>query len=144
MKKCFKCGIEKNKESFSKHSKRADGLQSSCKECSKQFSKKQYKEDINGHREKTKARKVETRKRNRKLVWEYLKTHPCIDCGETDPIVLEFDHLKDKTENISILSGRGVSEKTLLDEIAKCVVRCAHCHRRKTARDFGWYKDFMG
>jgi hypothetical protein len=144
MKKCFKCGIEKDKDCFSKHSKRADGLQTECKECSKERSKKIYKEKTLEHREKTRKNKKEKSLRNRKLVWEYLKTHPCVDCGETDPIVLEFDHLKDKIENISILSGRGVSEKTLLDEIAKCVVRCAHCHRRKTARDFGWYKELMG
>ena len=66
----------------------------------------------------------------------YFLNHPCADCGEADPIVLEFDHLKDKAFNIGAsLSGR--SWASILDEIAKCDVVCANCHRRRTARRKG-------
>lgn len=67
--------------------------------------------------------------------------HPCVDCGEGDPIVLEFDHITDdKTSGISDLVGTGVSLDILIAEIAKCVVRCANCHRRKTSRELGWFR----
>ena len=64
-------------------------------------------------------------------------THPCVDCGETDPVVLEFDHLREKLFDI----GRGIRDKNwdlLLAEIAKCEVVCANCHRRRTARRGGF------
>jgi ActR/RegA family two-component response regulator len=61
----------------------------------------------------------------------YFRTHPCIDCGEADPIVLEFYHLRDKKFDIS---NRLVSVRweTILQEIEKCEVVCANCHRRRT------------
>jgi len=73
-----------------------------------------------------------TRDRIRAFITTHLKANPCVDCGETDAIVLEFDHLKDKDFNISDAARKGVSIKKLKDEIAKCEVRCSNCHRRKT------------
>jgi hypothetical protein len=32
----------------------------------------------------------------------------------------------------------------ILEELQKCDVRCANCHRRKTARDFKWFKSDSG
>lgn len=73
------------------------------------------------------------KERNREFVEGYLSTHPCIDCGETDIVVLEFDHIKDdKINNISDGINRAWSIKKLQDEINKCEVRCANCHRRIT------------
>jgi hypothetical protein len=76
---------------------------------------------------------------NREAVWRYLSTHPCADCGEADPVVLEFDHVYgDKVERIAeMVNHRGWA--AIAAEIDKCVVRCANCHRRKTAVDLGWY-----
>jgi hypothetical protein len=54
------------------------------------------------------------------------------DCGETDPLVLEFDHLGDKSFNIA-KGIRDHSWQSVLDEIRKCEVVCANCHRRRTA-----------
>lgn len=71
--------------------------------------------------------------RNRVYVDDYLKEHPCIDCGEQDIIVLDFDHVVgQKRYNVSRMQSMAVSLSALKKEIAKCEVRCANCHRRIT------------
>lgn len=67
------------------------------------------------------------------LVQSYLNLHPCVDCGETDVIVLEFDHVRgEKRLDVSRMVNSAVSVSTINTEISKCEVRCANCHRRKT------------
>lgn len=80
--------------------------------------------------------------RNREFVWTYLDTHPCIDCGEDDPIVLEFDHLDPelKIRTISEQIAGCSSIKAIKTEIAKCEVVCANCHKKRTARQFSHRK----
>jgi len=66
------------------------------------------------------------------FLFDFFRTHPCVDCGETDPVVLEFDRRSDKA--FSIAQGlRDRSWPSLLKEMAKCDVVCANCHRRRTA-----------
>lgn len=73
------------------------------------------------------------------LILEYLRNNPCVDCGESDPIVLEFDHLDPtlKKGNISYLVSMCVAKQTLTEEISKCEVVCCNCHRRRTYIQFG-------
>ena len=60
------------------------------------------------------------------------------DCGEADLTVLDFDHLRDKTECVGALAARGAPAARIRGEIDKCEVRCANCHRRVTALRAGW------
>jgi hypothetical protein len=66
---------------------------------------------------------------------DYLLCHPCVDCGEADPLVLEFDHRdpKLKVAHISKLVSNARSWKVVYEEIEKCDVRCANCHNRRHA-----------
>jgi hypothetical protein len=87
-------------------------------------------------REKVKAAAAARRDQVRRFLWDYLLQHPCVDCGEADPVVLDFDHVRGvKRKEVSKLVT--ASTKTLLEEIAKCDVRCANCHRRRTAIQLG-------
>ena len=70
----------------------------------------------------------------------YLLDHPCVDCGEDDPIVLEFDHLRDKRVNVSALANSAVPFDRVLAEIEKCEVVCANCHRRRTCTRLDSYR----
>lgn len=56
----------------------------------------------------------------------------CADCGVNNPIVLDFDHLKDKKYNISRMIHDGFSWAAIKKEISKCEVVCANCHRIRT------------
>lgn len=103
-----------------------------------------YKQE---HHAAHKARYVEqAAARRRALVLErteflvaFLRDHPCVDCGEGDPIVLEFDHLGEK--EFSIAKGlRDRNWQTVLDEMAKCDVVWANCHRRRTAQRGGFVR----
>lgn len=73
------------------------------------------------------------------FVLSYLRVNPCSGCGERDPVVLDFHHVGTKSDSISRLITMGAFKK-LQGEIRQCVVLCANCHRRETARDFGWYR----
>ena len=93
------------------------------------------------HYEKNKkkiiARSYERTKRHRKWARDYVdrikRMFHCLDCGETEDVLLDFDHVKgEKRANISDMIYQGYSIKSIKDEIRKCEVRCANCHRRKT------------
>ncbi len=72
---------------------------------------------------------------------EYLSTHSCVDCGESDIRCLEFDHVRGKkSNNVSKLISNVCSLNRIKLEIKKCDVRCANCHRKKTSDIQGWYK----
>ena len=74
------------------------------------------------------------RRELQRLTLEYLREHPCTDCGEADPIVLDFDHLRDKVANISLMVTQRQAWRVIQEEITKCEVVCANCHRRRTAQ----------
>jgi predicted HNH restriction endonuclease len=57
----------------------------------------------------------------------------CRDCGEVDPDVLDFHHLRDKLFSLSDVKNRNMPQ--VRAEIAKCVVLCANCHRRVHAKE---------
>lgn len=79
----------------------------------------------------------------RTAVLGFLIKKSCIDCGEKDPVVLDFDHKnpKIKFKSVSRLLSGHYSWESVKREIAKCDVRCANCHRRKTYKTLkGWGK----
>ncbi len=113
-----------------------DGRQAKCKECAAAY----YVADWTNLITQIRARKKRVILDAKVFVWGYLQSHPCIDCGEADPMVLDFDHVTGtKVANVSSLVANGYSLSAVKREIAKCVVRCANCHRRRTAQQFGWY-----
>jgi|LakMenEpi03Aug12_release.lakeMendotaPanAssembly.Ray.scaffolds.fasta_scaffold691272_2 hypothetical protein len=138
-KKCSKCNEVKQLSEYNRHNKRKDGLQTYCKVCSRKKNTSYYKNNKHTQIPIINEGRRDRKERNRKFVFEYLMNHPCVDCGETDPRVLEFDHRGDKIANVSDLMKAVTSLEKIEIEINKCDVRCANCHRRKTSIDQNWF-----
>lgn len=62
-----------------------------------------------------------------------LKQAPCTDCGLSfPPCAMDFDHVRgEKLFNVSHMRG-GKTDQQILDEVAKCELVCACCHRIRT------------
>ena len=59
----------------------------------------------------------------------------CVDCGITDQVVLQSDHVRgEKVSDISRMVAALRPMNVLLAELDKCETRCANCHARATSR----------
>jgi hypothetical protein len=112
-------------DAFNRHK---DGHQWWCRECFKQY----FRERGQLHIEQVNASRDARRERAHVHVLEYLTKNGCADCDETDPIVLEFDHVAGKTTEVSALVGRSTRIDLISAEIERCDVVCCNCHRRRT------------
>jgi hypothetical protein len=140
-KSCCRCGELKPLSDFNFKNRDAQLLHTFCRECQHAWNRAHYERNkatyiANAHRNSA-VYQVE----NLRRVVDYLVRHPCIDCGETDLIVLEFDHRDPTTKRTAVSSLVRYSSWSAVEaEIAKCDVRCANCHRRKTARERDYRK----
>lgn len=82
------------------------------------------------------AEKIERplRRRNLLFVLDRLRRANCVDCGETDMVVLDFDHVGPKRGHVTAMALDEFSIAALDQEISACEIRCANCHRRRTIR----------
>ena len=141
MKVCTKCKKEKSLDEFNFRVKKIELRQYQCRECTRAFIRSHYKRNKDYYLAKARKRNTEKRIEAHSYVRNYLLRHPCVDCGESDTIVLEFDHRGDKLKEVANLIRGRYPLLQVKEEIEKCDVRCANCHRRKTAKDFGWLKN---
>ena len=143
MKECSKCKKEKSENEFNFKNKGLGIKHSECRECTRLFVKNHYNKNKDYYLKKTRKRNGVLRVEIFVYIRQYLSKNPCIDCGESDIVVLEFDHKGGdfiKIDAVSKLIRSRVSIDRIKEEISKCDVRCANCHRRKTAQDFGSYR----
>lgn len=140
MKNCNHCGLYLPDDAFNWRYRLLGIRHKTCRNCQKEYSKVWYEKHKSDHLANVKTRKASVRQEARQYVLSYLSTHPCVECGESDPLVLEFHHLRGKDREISYMITGGYPIKTITAEIKKCVVLCANCHRRKTAKEKGWFR----
>lgn len=138
---CPKCGKLKPEEAFAESSVRATGRQYWCRACKRQYDLELYHNDpqrkatirrSNARREKILAARL----------YDYLGKHPCVDCGERNPLKLELDAPPSKAKPVILAqSVRGglTNWKVLEAKLRKYEVRCANCRRLRLRKQFGWF-----
>lgn len=74
------------------------------------------------------------RAKRRKFVDDWKELHGCKDCGETDPRCLDLDHKPGtkKFMSVAVMISTGQAFAKVKEELLKCDVRCANCHRKIT------------
>jgi hypothetical protein len=83
----------------------------------------------NNNREKVKE--AEKLKRRKKLIWfNNIKSKlQCIKCGFSHIAALDFHHRVPSEKKFELANIWGKTRKQILEELEKCDVLCANCHR---------------
>lgn len=134
-KTCSKCSLAKPLSEFSLvHPRKRNGkLRADCKECVRKRGRAYYERDPDRYLYNIRKVHAKARAAAKQYVSDYLSSHPCVDCGETDPVVMEFDHVRgEKINNVSAMVAKAYRLWRIEQEIEKCDVRCANCHRKIT------------
>jgi len=138
---CTACKENRTEQEFSYKNKKIGKRSTICKICLRKYAKNHYLENKDKYIAKAKVGNKQYLRRSRQHVLDYLEQHPCVDCGESNPVVLEFDHVRGKKyKAISAMITANASVKRIEREIKKCDVRCANCHKIKTAKDGNFFR----
>ena len=137
---CSMCREEKDIEEFPLRNQFTSRRQSYCKDCKAKMGKNWYEENKERHVENVMANTKNAKQVAREFVYRYLLTHPCTSCGESDPAVLEFHHVGKKTWEVGRMIAQGYGTDAIAAEISQCIVLCANCHRRLTAKENKCFK----
>ncbi len=133
MKICSACSLEK---AVSEFNRKGSALQSKCKACQRAYHRLYYQRNRSCFIAKNRRNKNRQRKRLRIILLD-IKRRPCQDCGGTfHPWVMELDHREGTIKEAAVadLVSKGCTDARLLEEIGKCDVVCANCHRMRTYR----------
>tara|TARA_R110000782_G_scaffold234294_1_gene320456 strand:- start:200 stop:562 length:363 start_codon:yes stop_codon:yes gene_type:complete len=93
-------------------------------------SKRHYEANKRKIKKRSFLRNKSQRHKNKSYVDAIKSISECVDCGESNPLVLDFDHVKGKkVKCISDMVRCSYSIDTIKKEIDKCELRCSNCHR---------------
>jgi hypothetical protein len=83
-------------------------------------------------------KKVSAQRKVSKAKWAaFKKTLSCLECGENHPATLDFHHVNphESDNKVHKLLASGAYLKAR-EEIKKCIVLCANCHRKHHYEEF--------
>ena len=105
---CQQCKKEKNR--WDDYYWSGNKTRNICKECVKENERKKYQKRIN-------------------QINDYKKTLCCKKCGEKRYYLFDFHHRNPKEKDFTIAEHSRAKFETIKNEIEKCDVLCANCHR---------------
>ena len=129
LRRCGRCQAVKPVSDFNP---KANGKwQGYCKTCHAAWKQEYYQKNRAKYIERALSQKAKLRE-----VLRVAKNRACQDCGRWfPPYVLDFDHREGEVKlfNVSSLNAhRWSSVRQVQEEIAKCDLVCANCHRERT------------
>jgi len=140
---CSKCGKRTNTKGFATFRTRSGEVRrrSVCKECRNQYGidnferLQEYRKQYNQKNKEQRIQKQSARRVAAKEYTDSCKDVPCMDCGiKWPPVAMDFDHVRDgKVKTIASMVSQGYKIDLIKEEIAKCDIVCACCHRIRTA-----------
>jgi hypothetical protein len=75
------------------------------------------------------------RQKRQAIISDYKRGMGCVECKESDPLLLDFHHLNPDQKDFTIAEKlHTVSMDRLWAEILKCEILCVSCHRRAHSR----------
>lgn len=122
--RCPRCRDDVLLEQFSSYTRKGKTVYTWCKECNRKYAR--------GRPATARALGLIAQKR---VLVEEIKKGPCADCENRFPSpAMDLDHVRgDKTTDISKMVGQSYSMEALVEELTKCELVCANCHRIRTA-----------
>ena len=141
---CSKCNKKKQPFCFNWKNKKKKKRHSFCKECHSAYRIMHYLDNRKKYLIKARRWNKKQTILLRNLITKYLTAHPCVDCGETDLRVLDFDHEDKKKMGICQMIRNCYSTRAVMSEIVVCKIRCANCHRIKTFKKGNYWKEKIG
>lgn len=139
---CNSCKVEKSHEEFSWKDKKSAKRNTRCRQCIAEYFAQHYQKNKFTYISRAKKTNLVYRARNQEKLYDFLRDKSCIDCGFSDVRALDFDHKNpnDKKTDVSAMVRSAFSWDTIMEEINKCEIRCANCHRIKTAEQQNTFK----
>lgn len=130
---CIVCKLDKCEDDFNWRNKQLELRKNHCRVCDRAMRKRSYEK----HREKSIASVRERTKGVRAGFQKWKATLNCVVCGEAEEACLDFHHMDPDTKEDGISSMVGSrSNASVIEELNKCVVLCACCHRK--VHKYGW------
>lgn len=124
MKLCPKCNSNKNENEFNKNSLNKDGLQRTCRECTKKEQNLYYENNSKHHQQKVKNYQLRVKKEE---IDNFKADRGCVKCGEKKWYVLDFHHIDPSSKLVNIGEKR-LSKGIIVKERKKCIILCKNCH----------------
>lgn len=125
---CSKCKSVKPIEEFNFRNRLRGIRLPYCRDCGKKLTQDHYRRNKRQYIE----RSVRAKEKRREYVRQ-MKSRPCADCGIQYPFyVMDFDHREGETKAFEMNHVNYVTMRAIKEEIEKCDIVCANCHRERT------------